>query len=119
MKSDTLLMLLIGVAIAGGVILVTRKVSGTFDAVGQAVDNVGGWSQVPNAVGQEAGRAVVTAADGVVTGTVVTLGTTLGLAEPTDVDRGRAALARGDYLEASVYLPAGDFLSGAWTRLTH
>lgn len=36
----------------------------------------------------------------------------------TDEAKGRAALARGDWWAASVYLPAGDFIAAGWNGLT-
>lgn len=66
--------------------------------------------------GKAAGSAVVEAANGVMTGVVTGIGEAVGIPQ-TDKEKGQAALAAGDYWEASFLLPAGDFLSGTWERL--
>jgi len=68
------------------------------------------------AVGSSLGAAAVDMVDGVVTGTVITVGDKLGIPR-TDYDKGQEALAAGDYWNASFLLPAGDFISGTWNRL--
>lgn len=100
---------------AGAAYLVYRS----SNTLSSAVDGAGGWARVPGLVGQAAGGAVVDAADGLFSGTIIRLGQVAGLAEPTDYQRGSAALDAGNYLEASVYLPAGDFLSGLWNKATN
>lgn len=68
-------------------------------------------------VGQNLGSAAVDMADGLISGVVLEVGEKVGLPR-TDYDRGREALAQGDYWNASFLLPAGDFISGSWRRLT-
>jgi hypothetical protein len=67
------------------------------------------------ALGMSAGGAAVELVDGAVTGTVKGVGSVVGLPD-TDRKKGEAALAAGDWLGASVYLPAQDFLGavGSW-----
>lgn len=67
------------------------------------------------ALGMSAGGAAVELVDGAITGTVKGIGSVVGLPD-TDRKKGEAALAAGDWLGASAYLPASDFLGavGSW-----
>lgn len=49
-------------------------------------------------------------------GAVLGIGDAVGLPR-TDLERGRDALANGDYWNASFLLPAGEFITGSWNRL--
>lgn len=69
------------------------------------------------AVGQNLGAAAVDMADGLISGAVLTVGDKVGLPR-TDIDLGQDALQQGNYWEASFLLPAPDFISGVWKRLT-
>ena len=62
---------------------------------------------------EQTGAAVVDAVDGVLSGAVYAVGDKVGVPR-TEKSRGELAWERGDYLEASFYLPAGDFLSKVW-----
>lgn len=64
--------------------------------------------------GAAVGSAVVDAGAGVVLG----IGDAVGIPR-TNVSQGQAELAAGDYWNASFHLPAGEFISGAWNRLTN
>jgi hypothetical protein len=66
-------------------------------------------------LGQQAGGALVDAADGVASGVVFGIGDRVGVPR-TDAQACAAAKARGDLWEASKLCPAGDFLSAIWTR---
>lgn len=65
---------------------------------------------------EQTGAAVVDAVDGVLSGGVYAVGDKVGIPR-TDADRGREALANGNYWEASFLLPAGDFISGTYNRI--
>lgn len=70
--------------------------------------------------GKDAGRAIARGTLDLGAGAVIGVGESFGLPDTSDAAvraRGHAALARGDYLEASTHLPAGEFLSGLWARL--
>jgi hypothetical protein len=54
---------------------------------------------------------------GLLSGVALGAAKAMGLPD-TDEAKGRAALARGDWLAASAYLPAGDFLAASWKRIT-
>ena len=74
----------------------------------------------PNGVGYAVGAGAVDLVDGVVSGTVYTVGNGLGLPDtrqPSILDQGRLELAAGNYWDASFHLPAGEFISGTWNRL--
>ncbi len=76
----------------------------------------------PKVAGQEIGGAVVDMADGVVSGVAFGVGERIGLPDtrkPEVVSQGAAELAAGDYWNASFHLPAGDFISGVWNKLTN
>lgn len=62
---------------------------------------------------EQTGAAVVDAVDGALSGAVYAVGDKVGIPR-TEKSRGELAWERGDYLEASFYLPAGDFLSKVW-----
>lgn len=64
--------------------------------------------------GAAVGSAVVDAGAGVVLG----IGDAVGIPR-TNVSQGQAELAAGDYWNASFHLPAGDFISGVWNRITN
>ncbi len=68
-------------------------------------------------VGQAAGTFAATAAIGTVEGIVFSLGDAVGLPR-TDTDKCRRALDEGRMWDASFDCPAGDFLGGAWRRMT-
>ena len=84
--------LIIGAGIAAGALVALVVANGGFKGAGRSV-----------------GGAAVTVADGVVQGVVEGTGTLIGI-PLTDEARGRAAAARGDWFEASKYLPAAMFL---------
>lgn len=87
--------ILIGAVVGGGLLLLTKNAGSTGYAIGAgAVDLV----------------------DGVVAGAVTGIGQAVGIPK-TNAEIGREALARGDYWEASFYLPAGEFIAGSWNRL--
>ncbi|AXS79853.1 hypothetical protein [Dechloromonas sp. HYN0024] len=90
--------LLLGVALVGVVIYLRRPAG----------------SNLAADMGAAAGGAVVDAATGVVLG----IGDGIGIPR-TNVSQGQAELAAGDYWNASFHLPAGEFVSGAWNRLTN
>jgi len=69
----------------------------------------------PQSAGQSIGGAAVDLADGIFSGVVFGISDRLGVPR-TDQERGREALDRGDYWGASLYLPAGDFISGMWNK---
>lgn len=74
----------------------------------------------PQAVGYSIGSGAVDMVDGVVSGGVFTIGDKLGIPDtrqPAVVSQGQAELAAGDYWNASLHLPAGEFISGTWRRL--
>jgi hypothetical protein len=72
----------------------------------------------PASVGQQLGGAAVDLVSGVVTGGVLSAGDAIGIPR-TNVSQGEAELAAGDYWNASFHLPAGQFISGVWNRLTN
>lgn len=55
---------------------------------------------------------------GVFVGGVETIGENFGIPR-TNLEKGQAELAAGDYWNASFDLPAGDFISGVWNKLTN
>lgn len=67
--------------------------------------------------GRAVGGVVVDMVNGVVSGTVEAVGEKVGIPR-TEKTRGQAAWDRGDYWEASFYLPAGDFLGNIWKGVT-
>jgi len=69
------------------------------------------------AFAKDAAGAAVDMVDGVISGTVEGIGEKIGIPK-TEVSRGQAAWERGDYWEASFYLPAGDFISNVWHKVT-
>lgn len=71
----------------------------------------------PGAV-QEAGAAVGSAVVDAGAGVVLGVGDAMGIPR-TNVSQGQAELDAGDYWNASFHLPAGEFISGAWKRLTN
>lgn len=74
----------------------------------------------PASLGENIGSAAVDLVDGAVSGAVFTIGDKMGIPdtrEKTTIEQGRAELAAGDYWNASFHLPAGEFISGAWSRL--
>lgn len=64
--------------------------------------------------GAAVGAAVVDAGAGVVLG----IGDAVGIPR-TNASQGQAELAAGDYWNASFHLPAGEFISGVWNKLTN
>jgi len=74
----------------------------------------------PATLGQTIGSAAVDMADGVISGGVFAIGEKVGLPDTqqqSTIDQGRAQMAAGDLWNASFNLPAGEFISGAWSRL--
>jgi hypothetical protein len=67
-------------------------------------------------LGEAAGTAVVDAAEGAATGVVLGVGDAVGVPR-TDTDACQAALAAGDYWEASFKCPAGTFLSASYDKV--
>lgn len=61
-------------------------------------------------IGADIGSATVKAVDGVAAGVVVGIGGLFGLPD-TDAAKGNAAVAAGDWLGASAYLPAPQFVA--------
>lgn len=70
------------------------------------------------AVGSGLGSAAVDMVDGVVSGAVIAIGEKVGVPR-TSLEQGRADLANGNLWDASFNLPAGEFIAGAWDRLTN
>lgn len=62
--------------------------------------------------GKDLGGAAVGLANGVVSGTVEGIGGLFGL-PATDIQKGNEAVASGDWLGASAYLPAPQFVAAA------
>lgn len=74
----------------------------------------------PASVGQNLGAAAVDLADGVISGGVFAIGDRVGLSDTrqqSTIEQGRAQMAAGDLWNASFNLPAGEFISGAWSKL--
>jgi hypothetical protein len=70
--------------------------------------------------GKATGQAVGKGATDLVTGLAIGVGQGFGLPDSSDarvVSEGRAALERGDYLEASKKLPASEFLGGIGSKI--
>lgn len=72
------------------------------------------WHRGAGGVAQDVSHAAVSAAGGVVTGTVQGVGDTLGIPE-TDAQKCQAAIAAGDTWNASLYCPAGTFIKSIFT----
>lgn len=79
--------------------------------LGVAVGLLGFWllSRHSRAIAAGAAGAVIDAADGILTGTVVTIGEKLGVPE-TSVRTCEAAMQNGQKMAASQYCPAGRFI---------
>lgn len=82
------------------------------------------WKKVSDAKGnqgwvgymaEQTGAAVVDAVDGALTGVAYGVGDRLGVPR-TEKSRGEAAWDNGNYFEASLYLPAGDYLGRVWHK---
>jgi hypothetical protein len=76
----------------------------------------------PGAAGAAIGAGVVDMANGVISGAIFEVGNGLGIpdtSQPVVVSQGQAELAAGNYWDASFHLPAGEFISGVWNRLTN
>ncbi|MRR51281.1 MAG: hypothetical protein EG825_10260 [Rhodocyclaceae bacterium] len=69
----------------------------------------------PSGAGRAVGAAAVDAVNGVVTGTVESVGELVGV-PVTSPDKCAAAKAAGDTWEASFACPASEFLSWLWNR---
>jgi len=63
-------------------------------------------------VGASIGGGAVDMADGLISGAAEGLGGIFGV-PLTDIDRGRAAAAAGNWWDASLYLPAPEFVTAA------
>lgn len=71
----------------------------------------------PVIVGQKLGSAAVDMAEGVLVGSVETIGESIGIPR-TNVAKGQSELDAGNYWDASFDLPAGDFIKGVWKKWT-
>lgn len=71
----------------------------------------------PADIGKTVAGAAVDMATGVLVGSVETIGEQIGIPK-TDISKGQAELEAGDYWNASFDLPAADFLSGIWSKVT-
>lgn len=100
MQSKTLILAAAG-ALGGLLILQVIKSAGDMPGTGQAM-----------------GAGVTGLVGGVATGAVLGVGDVLGVPR-TNQSQGQAELDAGDYWNASFHLPAGEFISGAWNRLTN
>lgn len=114
-------LLILGAAAVGLGMLAWRSTAGAVTAKG--TQEFAGT--LAEKIAEYSAGAVTTAAGAAgsaATGAVYGLGSAAGLPDtrlPETVAAGQAALARGDYLEASLKLPAGDFLTGLWRKLTN
>lgn len=75
-----------------------------------------GWRAYRGAGAIDIGEAaswIAGKADDAISGAVVAVGKVVGVPE-TDAERGERAWASGDYFDASLYLPAGDFAGHVW-----
>lgn len=82
------------------------------------VVGIGLWLVAKNA--KNLSKATVDLAGNVAAGAVIGVGDQIGLpdtSQPSVVDEGHAAVARGDWLEASFKLPAPEFLAAVKDRL--
>lgn len=91
-------------AIAGGVALLAFVMS-------RGAQNAG-------AIGESLGGAAVNLVDGVLTGAVVSTGEIFGIPK-TEKSRGDTAWDNGEYFEASLYLPAPDFIGKVWGSIVN
>lgn len=87
--------------------------------IGAAVVGVAVLAFVLSRYGSQIGKAVGAGAGNLAGGAVIGLGSTVGLpdtSDPVTVAAGRNALDRGDYVEASLKLPASEFLGGIGSK---
>ena len=77
----------------------------------------GDTRDVASIIGEGIGSAAVGTVSGIATGTVKAVGATVGIPD-TSADKCAAAKAAGNTFDASLYCPAGDFLSWSYSRVT-